>query len=139
MTMTEEIAKASPPTSESTIRAWALALFDRAAEAHRLPADARRLLETAAGFYAAASHDDADHAARRGRDLALATPIDGLTSDEQAIVAGVEIVVEVQVLCHEALRSRGVLPGRVRCGGVIFIGCAGWGARDSDHDIAEGA
>src|SRR5262245_48107335 len=75
-------------TDAQRLHAWALALFDGAAEAHRLPAGAGRLLDTVADCYSAAAGGDADQAARRARDLALAAPIAGLTSDEQAIVAG---------------------------------------------------
>jgi CHAD domain-containing protein len=67
---------------------WALALFEAAANAHRLRGVAGRLLRVAAGCYAAAGGGDADQAARRARDLALAAPIDGLTADQQAIAAG---------------------------------------------------
>jgi len=70
------------------LQAWALALFDGTAAAHQLPDSARRLLQIAIGFYSAAGHEDGDHTARLGRDLALATPILGLTHDQQAIVAG---------------------------------------------------
>jgi CHAD domain-containing protein len=70
------------------LQAWALALFEEAAAAHRLPSEARRLLQIAADCYAAAGDGNADQIARRARDLALAAPIDGLTADQQAIVAG---------------------------------------------------
>jgi CHAD domain-containing protein len=77
-------------TSAEPLYVWALALFEGAAAAHRLPGDARRLLQVAADCYIAAAGDgDADQIARRARDLALAAPIAGLTSDEQAIAAGV--------------------------------------------------
>jgi CHAD domain-containing protein len=70
-------------------QATSLALFDGAAVAHGLPAHARRLLELAAGYHAAAREAGADHADRAGRDLALGAPIVGLSADEQAIVASV--------------------------------------------------
>jgi CHAD domain-containing protein len=71
-----------------SLQGWALALFDGAAAAHRLPVGARRLLQIAAGFHTAADQASTDQAARLGRDLALAAPIPGLTPDQQAIVAG---------------------------------------------------
>jgi CHAD domain-containing protein len=75
--------------SVGPIYAWALALFEGTGAAHGLPGDAWRLLHIAADCYAAAGDGDADQVARRARDLALAAPIDGLTPDEQGIVAGV--------------------------------------------------
>jgi CHAD domain-containing protein len=78
----------SAGASAAPLHAWALALFEGAAAAHRLPNDARRLLQVAAACYAAAGDGDADQVARRARDLALAAPIDGLTPDQQAIAAG---------------------------------------------------
>src|SRR5262245_39074199 len=74
--------------SPEPLHAWALALFERAAAAHRLPGETRRLLQIAADCYATAGEGDADEVARRARDLALAAPIDGLTPDQQAIAAG---------------------------------------------------
>ncbi|MFL5807252.1 MAG: CHAD domain-containing protein, partial [Roseiflexaceae bacterium] len=89
-TMTEDTrSERSAYASAQSLQAWALALFDGTAAAHRLPGNARRLLPIAIGFYSAADHADADQAARLGRDLALAAPILGLTPDQQAIVAGV--------------------------------------------------
>jgi CHAD domain-containing protein len=85
--MTTERVKDRSAT-EAPLRAWALALFDSAAAAHRLPSDTRRLLQFAADCYIVASGDDVDQVARRARDLALAAPIAGLTPDEQAIAAG---------------------------------------------------
>src|SRR5262245_53185780 len=75
--------------SMEPIHAWALALYEGVSAVHELPDDAWRLLHIAAHYYAAAGDGDADQVARRARDLALAAPIDGLTADEQAIVAGV--------------------------------------------------
>ena len=74
--------------SAEPLHAWALALFDGAAAAHRLPGDARRLLRIAADCCAAAGDGDADQVARRARDQILAAPIDGLTHEQQAIAAG---------------------------------------------------
>jgi CHAD domain-containing protein len=68
-------------------QAAALALFDGAAAAYGLPARARRLLKLAAAFQAAAHEDGDERADRLARDLALAAPIAGLDSEDQAIVA----------------------------------------------------
>jgi CHAD domain-containing protein len=65
--------------------AAALVLFDGVAL--RLPAHARRLLELAATYRAAARQDGQERADRTGRDMALVAPIAGLSADEQAIVA----------------------------------------------------
>ena len=61
------------------------ALFDSVAT--RLPSRARRMLELAAAFHAAARATGDEHADRAGRDMALAAPITGLSADEQAIIA----------------------------------------------------
>jgi CHAD domain-containing protein len=58
-------------------------LFDGVAT--RLPAHARHMLELAARYHAAVRGDE--RADRAGRDMALTAPIDGLSADEQAIVA----------------------------------------------------
>jgi CHAD domain-containing protein len=71
------------------LQAWALALFDGALAAHRLPERTRQLLEIASVYYSAARQEDVDQTARLGRDLALATPIPDLTPEQQAIVASV--------------------------------------------------
>ncbi len=63
----------------------AIALFDGVAT--RLPALARHLLELAAAYQAAARTHSDERADRAGRDMALDAPIDGLSADEQAIVA----------------------------------------------------
>ncbi len=65
--------------------AVAITLFDGVAT--RLPAHARRMLELAAAYHSAARQAGDERTDRRGRDLALAAPIDGLSADEQAIVA----------------------------------------------------
>lgn len=70
------------------IPALALTLFDQAAEAHGLPPRARLLLQLAAGCYAAAAQAGAERPDRVGRDLALAAPLGGTDSDDQAVVAG---------------------------------------------------
>jgi CHAD domain-containing protein len=82
------VEEQSADASAAVLHSWALALFEGAALAHRLPDDARRLLHVAADCYIAAGHGDTDQVARRARDLALLAPIEGLTSDEQAIAAG---------------------------------------------------
>ena len=84
-----DVEDRSARSSAEPLLAWALALFDGAAAAHRLPGAARRLLLLAAECYAAAGDGDADQVARRARDLALAAPIEGLAADQQAIAAGV--------------------------------------------------
>jgi CHAD domain-containing protein len=90
MSATEKIAREpGTPANEPAVLAWALALFDAAAVARRLSDKGRRLLQIAVDCYQAAGAGDADQIARRARDVALAMPIDGLTSDKQAIVAGV--------------------------------------------------
>ena len=66
-------------------QAVALTLFE--AVATRLPAHTRHLLELAAAFRAAARLAGEERPDRAGRDLALAAPIDGLSADDQAIVA----------------------------------------------------
>ena len=65
--------------------AIALTLFD--AVAAKLPGRARHLLELAAAFHSAARAADDERTDRAGRDMALAAPITGLSSDEQAIIA----------------------------------------------------
>ncbi len=65
--------------------AAALALFEGVAT--RLPANARHMLELASAFHAAARDAVDERADRAGRDMVLAAPIDGLSADEQAIVA----------------------------------------------------
>src|SRR5689334_23304390 len=57
------------------------------AVASRLPSHARRLLELAAAYHAAARQAGGERADRVGRDMALAAPIEGLRPHEQAIVA----------------------------------------------------
>jgi CHAD domain-containing protein len=69
-------------------QALALALFDHAGPAHRLPAHARQLLQQASAYYGAAQQAGDERPDRLGRDLALAAPLDGLDPDDQAIVAG---------------------------------------------------
>jgi hypothetical protein len=69
----------SPPLSV------AITLFDGVAT--KLPTHARHLLELAAAFHGAARQADDQRADRAGRDMALAVPIDGLSADEQAIIA----------------------------------------------------
>ena len=73
------------PKCELVAQAAAITLFDSVAT--RLPARARHMLELAAAFHAAAQMADDQRADRAGRDIALAAPIDGLSADEQAIVA----------------------------------------------------
>ena len=65
--------------------ASAITLFDGVAT--RLPAHARHMLELAATYHAAARARGDERTDRAGRDMALAAPIDGLSADEQAIVA----------------------------------------------------
>ncbi|MBK9714246.1 MAG: CHAD domain-containing protein [Kouleothrix sp.] len=67
--------------------AVALAIFDRAGVAHRLPVRARRLLELAAACYAAARREGDERVDRAGRDLALAAPLPGCDPEDQAVVA----------------------------------------------------
>ena len=69
------------------LRELALALFDGAAEAHRLPLSARRLLQIAADYYEATRTGGQDQRERTGRDLVLLEPIAGLTPEQQSIVA----------------------------------------------------
>ncbi|HEX5692558.1 MAG TPA: CHAD domain-containing protein [Roseiflexaceae bacterium] len=86
--MTSQQHELAPSDAPPVFR-WALALFDGTQAAHDLSDGAQRLLQLAANYLYAAGEGDADTVARRGRDLALAQPIAGLKSDEQAIVAGV--------------------------------------------------
>src|SRR3712207_8227214 len=71
------------------LQALALALFDQATAAHRLPARARPLLQLAAAFHALARQSGSEHPHRTGRDMVLAAPNDSHTPEEQAIVASV--------------------------------------------------
>lgn len=71
------------------LRELALALFDGAAEAHRLPPAARRLLQIAADYYDAARRPGQAQPERTGRDLVLLEPIAGLTPAQQSVVASV--------------------------------------------------
>ena len=88
MTQTEKAVETrSAQPHAQRIQALALALFDQAGAAHRLPAQDRRLLQLAIACYSAARLSDAARPDRAGRDLALAAPIPDLTPDEQAIVA----------------------------------------------------
>jgi CHAD domain-containing protein len=73
------------PELAPVAEAVAVALFDVVAT--KLPGRARHLLELAATFHAAAHKAGDERTDRAGRDLALAAPIDGLSADEQAIIA----------------------------------------------------
>jgi CHAD domain-containing protein len=88
--MSQNAATTAPDAGGSGaayLRELALALFDGAAEAHRLPLQARRLLQIAADYYEAGRAGGQEHHERAGRDLALLEPIAGLTPAQQSIVA----------------------------------------------------
>jgi len=73
------------PERELVAEAVAITLFESVAP--RLPAHARHMFELATAFHAAVREAGDERADRAGRDLALAAPIAGLSSDEQAIIA----------------------------------------------------
>ncbi|HJZ49344.1 MAG TPA: CHAD domain-containing protein [Roseiflexaceae bacterium] len=75
------------PERELPPRATAAALTLLDGVATQLPKQARRLLELAATYYSAGRQSGDERAERAGRDMALAAPIEGLSADEQAIVA----------------------------------------------------
>src|SRR5262245_6775940 len=89
MTETEQAVDVRSLPHTLRTQALALALFDHADAAHHLPTRARRLLQQAAAYYSAARQADGDRPDRVGRDLVLTAPIPDLSSDDQAIVAGV--------------------------------------------------
>jgi len=82
MTQTVRAAGREPTPVAEVV---AIALFDGVAP--RLPGRARHMLELAAAFHAAAYKNGDERADRAGRDMALAAPIDGLSANEQAIIA----------------------------------------------------
>jgi CHAD domain-containing protein len=85
--MTQPVETRNGHDGGRQLQTAALLLFDNAAQAHRLPSGSRKLLQLAAACYATAQQASTDRADRIGRDLALATPIDGLSSEQQCIVA----------------------------------------------------
>ena len=87
MTETAKATERLPTPTELRLQTLALALFDQAGAAQHLRANARRLLQQAAAYYAAALTSDRERPDRLGCDMVLAAPISDLEPQEQAIVA----------------------------------------------------
>ena len=100
MTQLATITEQPAAQHKHGLQAASLALFDSAAAAHGLQPSARRLLQLAAIYYAAARQSHPERADRIGRDLALAAPISGLTADDQAVVAGAIALVRDKARPH---------------------------------------
>jgi CHAD domain-containing protein len=89
--------------TERGVEPIVLALFDAGKPARRWPDEARRDVQLAANYYAAALSAGTAHPDRAGRDAVLAAPIAGLDQEQQCLVASLVAFQRERLRLHREL------------------------------------